>query len=85
MQNTNQKVFRIKKIIIIKSSKLYVKWKGYNNSVNNWINKIYIVTQKRESYFPRYNHTKNKINVDIDICNYATKYDLKTAASVDTS
>ena len=47
LQNTNQKEFRIEKIIIIKGNKIYVKWKGYNNSVNNWTDKEDIVTWKR--------------------------------------
>ena len=36
LQKTNQKEFRIKKVIKRKGNKLYVKWKGYNNSFNSW-------------------------------------------------
>ena len=36
---TNQKKFRIKKVIEKEGNKLYVKWKGYNNSFNSWIEK----------------------------------------------
>ena len=32
MQKTNQKEFRTEKIITRKGSKLYVKWKCYDNS-----------------------------------------------------
>ena len=39
MQKTNQKEFRIEKILKRKGDKLYVKWKGYDNSFNSWINK----------------------------------------------
>ena len=39
LQKTNQKGFRIKKVIKRKGNKLYVKWKGYNNSFNSWIDK----------------------------------------------
>ena len=39
LQKTNQKEFRIEKVIKTKGNKLYVKWKGYNNSFNNWIDK----------------------------------------------
>ena len=39
LQKTNQKQFRIKKIIKRKGNKLYVKWKGYCNSFNSWIDK----------------------------------------------
>ena len=39
LQKATQKEFRIEKIIKRKRDKLYVKWKGYNNSFNSWINK----------------------------------------------
>ena len=38
-QKTNQKKFRIEKLIKRNGDKLYVKWKGYNNSFNNWRDK----------------------------------------------
>ena len=39
LQKTNQKEFRIKKVTKRKDDKLYVKWKGYDNSFNSWIDK----------------------------------------------
>ena len=39
LQKTNQKEFRIEKILKRKGNKLYVKWEGYDNSFNSWINK----------------------------------------------
>ena len=39
LQKANQKEFRIKKVINRKGNKLYVKWKGYENSFNSWIDK----------------------------------------------
>ena len=39
LQKTNQQEFRIEKVIKRKGNKLYVKWKGYDNSFNSWINK----------------------------------------------
>ena len=39
LQKTNQKELRIEKVIKRKGNKLYVKWKGYNNSFNSWIDK----------------------------------------------
>ena len=39
LQSTNQQRFRIDKIIKKKGDNLYVKWKGYDNSFNSWINK----------------------------------------------
>ena len=43
LQGTNQQEFRIEKVIKKKGNKLYVKWKGYNNSFNSWIDKKNIV------------------------------------------
>ena len=43
LQGTGQKEFRIEKVLKKKGDKLYVKWKGYNNSFNSWIDKKYIV------------------------------------------
>ena len=50
LQKTNQKEFRIEKVIKRKGDKLYVKWKGYNNSLNSWIDKK---TSINESIFSR--------------------------------
>ena len=38
LQKTNQEECRIEKVIKGKGDKLYVKWKGYDSSFNNWIN-----------------------------------------------
>ena len=43
LQRTNQKAFIIERIIKRKGKKLYVKWKGHNNSFNSWIYKKSIV------------------------------------------
>ena len=37
LQKTNQKEFRIDKVIKRKCDKFNVKWKGYDNSFNSWI------------------------------------------------
>ena len=39
LQKNNQKEFRIEKVLKRKGDQLYVKWKGYGNSLNSWINK----------------------------------------------
>ena len=39
LQKTNQTEFRIEKVLERKDDKLYVKWKGYDNSFNSWVNK----------------------------------------------
>ena len=41
LQKTNQEEFRI--VIRRKGNKLYVKWKGYDNSFNSWIDKARLV------------------------------------------
>ena len=43
LQNTNQKVFRAGKVINRKSGELNIKWKGYDNSYNSWIDEKDIV------------------------------------------
>ena len=42
-QRTNQKEFRIEKLIKRKGDKLYVKWKAYENSFICWIDKKDVV------------------------------------------
>ena len=39
LQKSNQKEFRVEKVIIGKGNKLYVKWRGYDSSFNSWIDK----------------------------------------------
>ena len=39
LQKTSQEEFRIEKVIKRKGDKIYVKWKGYDNSFNSWIDK----------------------------------------------
>ena len=39
LQKTNKKESRIEKVIKREGDKLYVKWKGYDNSFNSWIDK----------------------------------------------
>ena len=56
LQKTNQKKFRIGKVIQRKGDKLYVKWKGFYNSFNSCINKKrfgMILTYKNEYLFSR--------------------------------
>ena len=43
LHKTNQKEFRIEKVIKKKGDKLYIKWKGYYSSFNGWIDKKDIV------------------------------------------
>ena len=43
LQKNNQNEFRMEKVIKKKGDKLYVKWTGYDNSFNGWIDKKDIV------------------------------------------
>ena len=39
LHKTTQEKFRIEKVIERKGDKLYIIWKGYDNSFNSWIDK----------------------------------------------
>ena len=39
LQKNNRKEFRIEKVLKRKGDKLHVKWKGYDNCFNSWIDK----------------------------------------------
>ena len=89
LQKTNQKEFKIETVIKRKGDKLYVKWKGYDNPFNSWIDKKYLVQFhciKMSQYFPKpYEPFGGDINVKVDLSNYATKADIKNISHVDTS
>ena len=38
-EKTSQEKFRIEKVTKRKGDKLYVKWEGYDNRFNSWIDK----------------------------------------------
>ena len=86
MQKTSQKESRIEKVFKRKGDKLYVKWKGYDNCFNSWIDKKRPCI-KMSQYFPKpYNsHFGDSIKVKIDLSNYATKTDIKNISHIDTS
>ena len=42
-KTSNQKQFRVEKLIKRKGDKLYLQWKGYDSSFNSWIDKKGIV------------------------------------------
>ena len=81
LQKTNQKEFRIEKVIKRKGDNLYVKWKGYDNSFNSWINKKDLVwfyhVKMSKFYFKSYEQFDGDINVTVDLLNYAIKTNLK--------
>ena len=57
-----------------KVNKLYVKWKGYNNYINSWINKKDIIQ----------NADLKQSKFELDLSNYARKSNFKSATGVDT-
>ena len=93
LQKTNQKEFRIEKVLKKKGDKLYVKWKGYDNPFNSWIDEKDLVkyyhmfsSYKMSQYFQEpYKPFSGDINVNVDLSNYATKADIKNVSHVDTS
>ena len=83
LKKTNQGEFRIEKEIRQKGNKLYVKWKGYDNAFNSWIDKK--KNYKMSQYLPPYNNSSKNIKVELDLSNYATKDDVKNITHVDVS
>ena len=83
MQKTNPKEFIIEEVIKRKGNKLYVKWKGCNNSFNSWIDKKDLI--KISQYIPPYRNHGGDIKVELDLSNYSTKTDLKIVTHVDIS
>ena len=83
LQGTKQNEFRIEKVIKRKGDKLYVKWKGYDNLFDSWIDKKESIMSQ---YFPKpYELFGGDINVKVDLSNCATKADVKNITQVDTS
>ena len=81
LRKTSQEEFRIEKVIKKKGNKLYVKWKGFDNLFNSWIDKKDLVLMGQ--HFPKpYEPFGRDINVKVDLSNYATKTDLKFISHV---
>ena len=56
LQKTNQQKFRIEKVIERKGNKLYVKWKGYDNSFNSWIDENDLEQKRVNTFLNHLNH-----------------------------
>ena len=82
MQKTSQKEFRIEKVIKRKGDKLYVKWKDYDNSFNNWVDKKDFVWFYCIKWVNIFQNLMKDI-VDILTSNYATKADIKNISHID--
>ena len=72
MQKINQKEFTIEKVIKRKGNKFYAKWKGYDNSFNDF----HLIKMGKFSPKP-YKAFGRDINVKVNLSNYATKTDFK--------
>ena len=83
MQKANQIGFKIGKVTKRKGDTLYIKWKGYNNSFNSWIDKKCIVWIGE--YFPKPKYLGANVKVQLNLSNCATKANLKNATGADTS
>ena len=66
---TNQKDFRVDKVIKRKCDKLYGKWKGYNNSFTSWTDENDIV------YFSKPKPLQGNLEFELD---YPNSLDKKT-------
>ena len=60
-----------------KGDELNIKCKGYNNSSNSHIGKKRILLNKMSSFPKPHIHSKNKIEIELYLQNYVTKFDLK--------
>ena len=71
-QKTNQKEVRVERVIKRKGDKIYVKWKGYDNSFSSWIDKKDIYMSE---HFPEQKSSGGRVKVELDLSDYATKSD----------
>ena len=65
----------VEKVIKRKGDELYAKWKGYNSSFNSWIDKKEVIYMGE--YSPEPKSSGERLKVELDLSNYATKADLK--------
>ena len=80
LQKYNQQEFRIEKVNKRKGDTLNVKWEGYDNSYNSWINKkdlvwFYCIEMGKFCSKP-YKQFGRNIKVKVDLSNYAVKADI---------
>ena len=79
LQRSNQTKVRVEKVIRRKGGKLYVKWKGCDNSLTVGLIKD-IVLYKMSSFLEPYTPSKNQVAVKLDLSYYARKSNLKNAS-----
>ena len=71
----NETDFKNEQVIKRKSHKPYVKWKICVCFISGSIKKVLF---KMNCFLQPYNYSKNKLKVELDLANYATKSNLKT-------
>lgn len=75
LQRISKKESKIEKVIKIKGHKLYVKWKGYDNSSNSWLKSMR--KEKDGTILPDpYEHSGGNVKVEFDLSNWTKKVDL---------
>ena len=72
VKKTNQIAFRVEQVIKRTGDKVYVKWTGYHNSFNNWIDKK---RHTMSEYFSKLKPLGRTGKTELDLSNYATKPD----------
>ena len=83
LRKTNLKQFRSEKVMKTKGDALYVRWKGYDNSFNSWVDKQNTL-YKWVNIFQKPKSLVTNGKVELNWSNYATKADLKNSTGVDT-
>ena len=82
LQKTNQKEVRAEKVIKRKGDIFYVKWKGYYNSFNSWIDKKDVVWMSEHFPLPKY--LGGNVKFELDSSNLCDKSRFKKCNSLDT-
>ena len=69
LQKTNQKEFKIQRVIKRKGDKLYVKCKAYDNSFNSWINKKDLVQIWVNTFLSCLEVLEKMLKLKLKLCN----------------
>ena len=79
MQKPNQKEFRVEKVIRRKGDELYVKWKGYDDSLNIWIDeRTYSINEWMSEFSPKPKSIGGTVKVELYLSYYVRKTYLKS-------
>ena len=84
MDKTKQTEFMIENVTKIKGDSLFVKWKGYDNSFNRYVNLKDIGLLWVNIFLESYESFGEYVKVELGLLIYAKKVDLKGATGIDT-